>query len=184
VSFSFLKKQSGFNLVEMAVVLSIIGLILGGVYIAASRSTERAHGTRFEQQFVETVQNTRSYYSLYASVPSSDVTATLIAANALPSDTFNNSASTVAYQAFGNNFNIVGGGSSFTLNFVNLQRNACQAIVRIAAAKRQSMNISSITTPSGTILSAATVFDPTQLPNLCVGTAGALTVSVVLGLRG
>ncbi|HEU0117108.1 MAG TPA: type 4 pilus major pilin [Alphaproteobacteria bacterium] len=83
-----LTSQSGFSLLEMAIVLTVIGVVLGGIWVLAVYAWERTRQERVAEEITSTVRNTRAYYAGQASVSGSFTTlaATLGAANVFPGD--------------------------------------------------------------------------------------------------
>lgn len=55
--------KSGFSLTELAVVLAIIGLVVGGIYVAASTVYEKRRASELYKQVMMTAQNVRNAYS-------------------------------------------------------------------------------------------------------------------------
>jgi len=55
-------QQQGFNLVEAAIVLGVVGLVIGGIWVAASAVTENRKQARMSEQVLLVVQNIRQIY--------------------------------------------------------------------------------------------------------------------------
>lgn len=55
--------EAGFNLVEAAIVLGIVGLIIGGIWAAAAAVYENWRAGKGNQQLLQIVQNVRSLYA-------------------------------------------------------------------------------------------------------------------------
>ena len=58
--------KRGFNLIEIAIVLAVIGLVIGGIYVAASAVTENNRKQNTQKQLLQIVQNVRSVYATQA----------------------------------------------------------------------------------------------------------------------
>ncbi len=58
-----MKSKSGFNLIEIAIVLAVIGLVIGGIYIAASAVNENFKQEKLQKQVLTIVNNVRTIYS-------------------------------------------------------------------------------------------------------------------------
>ncbi len=61
-------QQAGFNLVEAAIVLGIVGLIVAGIWTAASAVYENLRLSRGTQQVLAIVQNVRTLYGSQANM--------------------------------------------------------------------------------------------------------------------
>ena len=58
-----MKSKSGFNLIEIAIVLAVIGLVIGGIYIAAGAVSENSKQRTLQKQILTIVNNVRTIYS-------------------------------------------------------------------------------------------------------------------------
>ena len=47
---NYLKNQQGFTLLELAIVMAILGILMGGILVAVSETTENARRTETRQQ--------------------------------------------------------------------------------------------------------------------------------------
>jgi prepilin-type N-terminal cleavage/methylation domain-containing protein len=77
----------GFSLIESAVVLAVIGVILGGVWVLADQAWEYAKRESAKEAIATTVANVRNYYAGQAGVAnkgSAALTNDLLTANAIP----------------------------------------------------------------------------------------------------
>ncbi len=88
--------RRGFNLVEAAVVLGIIGLVIGGIWVAASSITQNMRINETAMGILTTINNSRKLFPL-AAYPTSNgdsvqIGTTLNAANGYPP----------GFSAFGN----------------------------------------------------------------------------------
>lgn len=86
------KSKNGFNLIEAAIVLGIVGLIVGGIWVAAATVRENMKVNLIVTGVSQTIDNVRrlnagfSPATLYASVALGNLTSTLYEAKAFPSD--------------------------------------------------------------------------------------------------
>lgn len=55
--------KRGFNLIEIAIVLAVIGLVIGGIYVAASAVTENNRRQTTQKQLLQIVANVRNMYA-------------------------------------------------------------------------------------------------------------------------
>lgn len=82
--------RAGFSLVEVAIVLAVIGIVLAGIWVYASRAFESEHRQRALEEMITVVNNIRSLYAGQASISSADSSVAvlvpiLIQQNAIPS---------------------------------------------------------------------------------------------------
>jgi prepilin-type N-terminal cleavage/methylation domain-containing protein len=86
--------QRGYSLVEIAIVLAVIGTIIGVLWVAASRAWEYTRRERAREAIAITVANMRSYYGGQAGVPGAlqgvpnfvQLDSQLLAANVIPNN--------------------------------------------------------------------------------------------------
>ena len=83
------RAKRGFNLVEAAIVLGVIGLVIGGIWVAAAAVQSNLRKSDASKGLIQIVQNVRNLY--YGQSPSSTgaITTQLINANAVPGNFIN-----------------------------------------------------------------------------------------------
>lgn len=83
------KTRRGFNLVEAAIVLGVIGLVIGGIWVAAAAVQSNLRKSDASKGLIQIVQNVRNLY--YGQTPSAtgNITSQLINANAIPGNFIN-----------------------------------------------------------------------------------------------
>jgi major structural subunit of bundle-forming pilus len=90
IRFSQLRKTSrrGFNLIEAAIVLGVIGLVIGGIWVAAAAVQANLRKSDASKGLIQIIQNTRNLYYGQSPTGTTDVTVTteLINARAIPGD--------------------------------------------------------------------------------------------------
>ena len=86
----FPKRQRGFSLIEISVVLGVAGAVTAGIWAVASSTRDNTQVMQAAQQTLLLVKNTRDYYSSRAlpaaAISASTHTATLRAARVFPTD--------------------------------------------------------------------------------------------------
>lgn len=78
--------RRGFTLTEIAIVLGIIGLILGAIWAAASAVYNNLRTSRAQQEILTVAQNIRAMYATQSTVDANATTDTYINAGVFPSD--------------------------------------------------------------------------------------------------
>ncbi len=58
-----LRNQKGFTLIEIAIVLTIVGLVIGGIWLAASTVLNNNKKTEATRQVIQIVQNTKNLFA-------------------------------------------------------------------------------------------------------------------------
>lgn len=77
--------RRGFNLVEAAIVLGVVGLVIGGIWVAAATVQANMRKSDASKALVLILQNVRTLYA-GQSPPVADITTTMINANLVPSN--------------------------------------------------------------------------------------------------
>ncbi len=86
------RRSFGYSLIESAIVLTLVGAILGGVWIAASAVDANFKNTRLAGGLVQISVNARALLAKYDYQALTDVTAMMISAGAIPADLVRQSA--------------------------------------------------------------------------------------------
>jgi type II secretory pathway pseudopilin PulG len=85
---TFQSVRSGFTLTEIAIVLGVVGFVLGGIWVAASNTYRTQKINKLGRDFVQIVNNVQGImYHQVGITPLVDVTAGYWAAGVFPSDT-------------------------------------------------------------------------------------------------
>lgn len=85
--------KRGFNLVEMAIVLGIAGLVIGGIWIAANAVQANIRKSDGSKGLVQIVQNTRNLFANQSPAVNSNIVSALINARSIPADYISGTAS-------------------------------------------------------------------------------------------
>jgi prepilin-type N-terminal cleavage/methylation domain-containing protein len=138
-SRQFKCRYSGFTLTELAIVLGIIGVILGGIWSAQSAVRQSQKIDKSHQQILTLVQNIRSLYGTHGTfyqTTRTDISAQLIATpGIIPSDMLNTTSSSGIVTPWNGVVNIFGPGgasnmtSHFEIRYASLPTTACKAIL-------------------------------------------------------
>ncbi len=87
ISFSGKPDERAFTLTELAIVLGVVGILIGGIWVAASSVYNNRNIGRAQQELITIVQNIRAFNPNQTSLSGGgDLTAYLAAGGAFPSD--------------------------------------------------------------------------------------------------
>jgi prepilin-type N-terminal cleavage/methylation domain-containing protein len=89
-----IKNRRGFTLTELAIVLGIMGTILGAIWTATSHVYTNQKITKTAQEVLTLAQGIRSMYANKVAIDTGDLTQLAINANLYPSDMLQSSACT------------------------------------------------------------------------------------------
>lgn len=81
--------RRGFTLTEIAIVLGIVGLILGAIWVAAAAVYNNLRVSHTNTAVLQMVQAVRTLHATQAAITLGDDTAAMIAAGVVPSDMLN-----------------------------------------------------------------------------------------------
>ncbi len=178
--------KRGFNLIEIAIVLAVIGLVIGGIYVAASAVTENNRKQNTQKQLLQIVQNVRAVFSTQAQITAAQVAyANVKAMSLFPGD----------LQDTGTGFvNSYGGAVSlgapttqtFSVIMNGLSQTACIDILTKgfgSTANTQQIGLVSAAA-GGTAPNVADGIDITEATTTCNVTTNANNVTFVFNLRG
>ncbi len=179
------QQKKGFTLTEIAIVLGIMGLVLGAIWVAASGVYNNQRVNTAATTVMQTVQGIRSLYATSSTtgVGQVNITTQLINAGALPSNIV--SGATTA-GPFPGGFTAVasngdaGGGNGFVISMSGATRAACiNLLTQIGGTGRDpGLYRAAAKTPS--VLTAATAI--TDNVDTVAATPAALTVPVTPAL--
>lgn len=179
------KSIRGFNLIEIAIVLAVIGVIVGGVYVAASSVYENNRKQTAQTQLLNIVNNIRQLHSGQSSIDTAFNTASAINANAVPADMV---SGTTANSPYGSVVIAAPSTSTFSVQFQDLSKSSCiEMVSRIAGSSisATSMGVTSITVASSNYTTAGGTIPitVTTLTSACSATATANDVTMVFNIR-
>jgi len=196
------KRHTGFTLTEIAVVLSIIGLILGVVWVAAASVNSNQRVDTTIGQFMTAIQSIRGLYSTSSSISTTDgtsITFNMCSANIFPSnmiasggcsatipvvDTWNG-AVTVASASI----STANTGDAFSIQMAGLDQNGCVGVLMgLGGATRDSglLYLSGGTTAPTYTVGTVTTFpiSSTTATSLCGNKSSSNYVMGVFKLKG
>ena len=128
-------KKRGFTLTEIAIVLGIVGLILGAIWVAAAAVYTNIRISNSNRHLLVITQNVRSLFStstVTGSASGTDMTTSLIPAGVFPTDLLpNGSSSTTVNSAWsGGQIHVysstgTAAGDAFTVQFEGIPSQGC-----------------------------------------------------------
>lgn len=168
-------KKRGFTLTEIAIVLGIIGLILGAVWVAAASVYNNQRISHANTALLQVVQGVRALMSTSNSMGTAgDVTATMISAGVIPSDLVD--TATVPNSAFGpwagstlKVLTAAATDNAFTVELNGVPKAGCIGLITVLGGTSRDQGLSAV----GATAAAA----PIQAG--AAGTALALTTTQV-----
>jgi len=145
------KKKRGFTLTEIAIVLGIIGLILGAIWVAAGAVYQNLRVSKAQTELLQITQAIRTLYATQTVVDTAaavNLTSSLIAAKVFPSDAVLN-ATTVNGPWGGSTINVISQqasattvpGDSFSVEFDNIPQSACIALLTSATGSGRDQGL-------------------------------------------
>jgi prepilin-type N-terminal cleavage/methylation domain-containing protein len=128
---ALIRRRKGFSLIEVAIVLGIIGLVIGGIWVASAAVQTNLREAIASEGLLQIVQNVRSNYNGQSPSATADITADLVSTLSIPADLLQgtqtrtpwNTAITVALD------NSSGLVDRFTVTFAAVPRVSCVELV-------------------------------------------------------
>lgn len=141
-----ISQKKGFTLTEVAIVLGIVGLILGSIWVAAAAVYKNMRVSTTSNQILQIAQSIRAMHATSLVIDTNVTTKALAQAGAIPKDMLDNATDpTVARDVWGYNITINASqsagtnGDSFTIQLPGIPRDACvDLLVRNTGAGRDS----------------------------------------------
>ena len=173
-----LKNQRGFTLIEVAIVLTIVGLVIGGIWIAASTVSSNQKKSALAQDTLSIIQATRNVYA--QSVPPATTATTvivpaLINAGAIPSNLI---TGTTLRNVFGGTTAVAtDGNSNFVITYTLIPEEACIELLsgRIASSISAANKIGLVGASASATPGTKQDYTPITADTACV--AGTNTMS-------
>jgi len=126
------QRRRGFTLTEIAIVLGIVGLILGAIWVAAAAVYNNLRTSHANTQILQTAQALRTLYATQNTITAGDQRQAAITAGAVPSDMVNlNVAPPTLINPWGGNMWIEGANNSvgFEIQMNHVPQAACINLV-------------------------------------------------------
>jgi prepilin-type N-terminal cleavage/methylation domain-containing protein len=187
------QRRRGFTLTEIAIVLGVVGLILGAIWVAAAAVYNNLRVSHTNTQILQTAQAIRTLYSSQNTITSGDMTPDLIISAAVPEDMVKG---TTLIDAWGGNLWIEGTADNvgFYIEVDKVPQAACINLVTAVGGVARDPGLFLATAvpstgaevPAGTTTPAlTTTVDPSTASTGCPANAGTLaTVEFGFLLKG
>jgi prepilin-type N-terminal cleavage/methylation domain-containing protein len=176
------QRRRGFTLTEIAIVLGIIGLILGAIWVAAAAVYNNLRVSHANTQVLQIAQAVRALYGNMNStgvVADTDLTPTLIQARAVPNDMVNAAGTGLVNPWPQGTTGILtpAAADSFTIEMSSLPRDACiNLLMAVAGTNRDPGLFAAQAAVDATFVVAA----GDRLPTASVAAINSITPSPVL----
>lgn len=106
--------EAGFNLIEAAIVLGIVGLVVGGIWTAAASAYANMRQQTASKQLLSFAQGIKNYYANSGTTTVETTAANLINAGVVPSDMVQG---TNLVGAFGGAVSVTSASGNYTITF-------------------------------------------------------------------
>ena len=161
----------GFTLTEAAIVLGIMGLVLGAIWTAAAAVYSNQRVGHANTQVLQILQSIRALYSTSATFPTGDQTSNLIALKAIPNEMVNGTTGTLINPWGGAiTINGTGDGAGIALEYTGVPLDACIKFMSQVGGTNRDSGLTSAVASSSNESPPSTVGTPLDNNN-------AITVS-------
>lgn len=183
-------KKRGFTLTEIAIVLGIIGLILGAIWVAASAVYNNMNVSKATTELLQITQAVRNMYGTAPAVDSAMTATSYIKAGVFPSDTTAAGTATVASNPWGGAITITAStvnntNDAFVVTFAGLPQAACItfATSNTGSSRDSGMGGAAIGTATGNTANVAVTYNA-NFNGINASTATTSCTSTSSGLAG
>lgn len=134
------RKQPGFSLIEAAIVLGIIGLVIGGIWLAAAAANDARKASEMEAGFLQMVRGIENIHK-GQTFPSAgtDLTPLIVSAKLAPSSWIREGT---LYNPWGGQITVtsatLSGRESYYLTIYDISARGCTKLVTRASAQHST----------------------------------------------
>jgi len=138
--------KRGFTLTEIAIVLGIIGLILGAIWVAAAAVYNNLRVSKANTAILQIAQGVRSLYATSNNVGAAgDLTAQMVNAGVIPSDLINGAAANSVWPGGLTAVSSVAAlDTGFTVKMTNVPRAACISLLTTVGGTNRDQGLTSV----------------------------------------
>jgi hypothetical protein len=186
-------RQAGFNLIEAAIVLGIVGLIVGGIWAAAASAYENMRQQGASKNLLSLAQSIRGFYAQNPATSIDSNIENLFSLGLLPADmVIGATGSHTMRHQWGGTVEILDasattGLSSFEVKFNKINSEACRNFIMRNANSARGSGLLLVKTDAGTVMDIGTDSSATAdiaAVNARCGTTGPKNVSFVFSVGG
>lgn len=164
------RRARGFTLTEAAIVLGIVGLILGAIWVAAASVYANMRVNTANRQLMTIVQNIRSLYATQTVTTGLDTTSA-ISAGIIPADMVISATSATNSWGGGvvvNSVNSGGGaGTGFNVRFLAVPRAGCIDFIVAASGQGHDEGLVGVSMSGGATTGTSFPVSPAAATTLC-----------------
>jgi prepilin-type N-terminal cleavage/methylation domain-containing protein len=125
-----ISERRGLNLIELAIVMAVVGLIIGGIYIAASSVYRNVRESTTQEDILQIVQNTKSTYGVQGTIPGGAILATTaISAGLVPADMNQNNNLIDAFGGAVVLTGVAGPPAEIQISLANVPQSVCSDLL-------------------------------------------------------
>lgn len=180
-----IKARRGFNLIEAAIVLGVVGLVIGGIWVAAAAVQSNMKKSDASRGLIQIVQNVRNLYYGQSPTATADITANLVSANAIPGNFING---TGALNPWNGAVTVSIAGASFDqidVAYVGVPKDGCIELTSRNTNISTGVGLTQIVLDATTGGTDATITTFPYLPTTASTQCGATnSITWRFGLRG
>jgi prepilin-type N-terminal cleavage/methylation domain-containing protein len=184
------RRTQGFTLTEIAIVLGIIGLILGAIWVAAASVYNAQRLNHANQATLQIAQGVRALYATSSSTgyaTSFDMTSALITANAVPNDLVASGGTTLTGPFPGGATGIIAtsDGNGFVVVMSGVPKAACISVLsNVGGTARDPGLFNADAVPSAGPATTDATTTGTALTAAITPSGGGTTVSAAAATTG
>jgi len=163
----------GFNLIEAAIVLGIVGLVIGGIWVAASAVQSNVRKNDASRALIQIVQNVRAMYTGQpAPASATGINSLAIEAKAIPADFVKGTAILNPWNGQVN-IALVQSGSevdSIEVQYASMPRDVCIELTSRNTSLSADLGLTRLTVVNGSSTVTVTTFPftPAQASTTCL----------------
>lgn len=176
--------ERGFSLIEAAIVLAVMGLVIGGIWVAAAAVQSNWREQTAQSQLLTLVSNVRNLYQGQRTFGTPSMTA-LITAGVIPAEAI--SSNDAAVNPWGGALTVIAASSAqqFTVQSAGIPDSACVELLTRNIETAQDYGLTAVTAGSGTYDTPAEMqaITPATAVGAC-SNATSNTMSWTYNLRG
>lgn len=190
------QSKKGFTLTEIAIVLGIIGLILGAIWVAAASVYNNQKVNRANTEIISIMQGIRTLYATQSSTgvgAATDLTSAMISAGIPPSDMVNGTTLFDPWSSGATGILTPASADSITIAMTNVPQAACTSLISTVAGTGRDPTLFAANSAATSAIAAsdaiatasplAAAVTPSAAVTKCTAAAGNQKVSFGFSLK-